>query len=319
MIKIADRFFPYSLLPGAKFLIPFSSFAVQVFPTALILLHENRKINLNILGPVDKFKAVLNLEKGIIEVSGRGRRGYFQYALFSKDGKLVFSQKKAESLIPELDRTVFISQKYVFETLSFGISKSADFNEMKKRRKMDELFPFWFRFGQMFPFLNQKPEGDSMLSRLNDFDSFQSLFQGGFSSVFFPEKKDENYWGYPLDPLGPLDNPILILKEGYQKIRNFLLIEDEACFILPRILSWFPQGRAIHLKTSFGSVDIEWTKNFLRKVIIYSNVSRQLRLIFPKNHKRCRINNSRNRVALDGGCLLDLEQDVEYSLTYFQE
>ena len=61
-ISIAERFKPFSHTPGTKYILPYSTLTVQVFPTLIRV--EEREIPLELTGPVVDFTAQIDLEKG---------------------------------------------------------------------------------------------------------------------------------------------------------------------------------------------------------------------------------------------------------------
>src|SRR5579871_5182907 len=88
-ITIAERLHPFSHKNGTKFLLPGTSFSVQVFPTRLDFLDlEGRVVPFNVCfevaGPVRDFTAELDLEHGALRVFGMTRKGYMRYRVFAK-------------------------------------------------------------------------------------------------------------------------------------------------------------------------------------------------------------------------------------------
>lgn len=282
MTKIADRFRPFSHLPGTQFPLPFSTLGVQVFPAALVVLPESRWIPLKIEGPVLQFTATLDLEKGVITVLGQSQRGYFRYSLFSKNGAVYFFQDKGEALFEQLAKE--LPPPPSLERISFGSSKKLDWELVKRRRDLKEILPVWFRLGQMIPPQEFKQEPSLLQS-----GDFETLFHAGFSGIFYPESTDITHSGLLLPPIGKGENPFVSLSEGYKKIRSWLIQEGESCAILPQ--APYPQGRAAYLKTAFGSVDFEWTKGRLRKVWI--DCQKDSSFTFPKSLKSCRLKGNR--------------------------
>lgn len=310
MIKIALRFCPFSHLPGTKFPIPFSTKGVQIFPSALVLLPENLLIPLAIKGPVSKFTSTLDLERGVIKVFGESEEGYFRYYLFSKKGELCFFQDKGTPIFPKNlmpEEKLRVSPH--FERISFGSSKKLDWDLVKRRGDLKEILPVWFQLGQMIPIQDFKGE-PSLLER----GQLELLFNAGFSGILYPEKEDVTHSGLSLPPLGESENPFVSLTEGYKIIRSKLLIEEEnTCYILPSFP--YPEGRAIGLKTKFGSVDLEWTKGFLRKMWIHCEHTQMTTFAFPKTHKSCHLDDKK----LNLNCVLDLSASNEYFLDHFKE
>ncbi len=320
-ITITEKIQPFSHLPGTKFPIPFSDKGLQVFPAALILYPENQLIPLNIKGPVKNFTSMLDLEKGTVKVFGEAVSGYFRYYIFTVDGKICFFQDRGEALLPEGTSLAKVNQlpsSKKFEKFSLGSNKSQDWELVKRRENLEEILPVWYRLGQMF----KCPYGhsSSLLKELTQESSFLNLFNAGFSGIFHPESFDSNYLGFALPPVGQGQNPLSSLVEGFNKIRSLLILEkDSTCQVLPEILSFFPHGKITGLQTSFGEVDVEWTKNRMRQMVVRCTKQSHVQFSFPKTHKRCRLQASDLHLNLTLNCSLDLRANTHYFLSHFQE
>ena len=304
------RLCPFSHLPGARFPIPFSKKGVQIFPSKLLILPEHQWMPLAIQGPVSKFTSSLDLERGVIKVFGETKEGYFRYYLFSENETLCFFQDKGQPLLPQnLTLKKKLPIPFILERISFGSSKKLDWDLVKRRNDLKEILPVWFRLGQMIPSIKSSKEA-SLLCQ----EQWELLFSTGFSGILYPEAEDVTHSNLALPPIGKNDNPFISLIEGYKRIRKKLLYEEEnLCVVLPTFL--FPQGRAIGLKTTFGSVDLEWCKNRLRKVLLRCDHSQKVHFVFPKGNKRCRLANKK----LNLNCVLDLSASNEYFLDHFEE
>lgn len=321
-IKIADRFRPFSHAPGTKFPIPFTSQGVQVYPSALRLFPSGDLIPLSIQGPVNKFTAFLDLEKGCINVFGHAANGYFRYSIFGKEDKLYFTANK--DLLPS--KSPFLSEAEhslpMIERLSLGVSKSLDWDLVKRRRNMAEILPVWFRLGQMVPDAIEK--GDSLLHQFQQAkgleleSSFFSVFDTGFSGVLFPEPLDTNYLGYSLPPVAT--DPLALLSEGAKKLRSLFFQENGDAFtLLPDAVHYFKHGRMLDVHSSIGSWELEWTKGMMRRTIIRCKKEGSYKLIFPKSHASCRLSFGVVKTRWDCSLPLDLKEGTEYFFDQFQK
>lgn len=286
---------PFSHTPGVKVPVPFSSTGVQVYPAAIKLLPENRLIPLNIAGPVNDFTVVLDLERGCIRVFGKGVNGHFRYYIFATNGEIFFFQDRGEPLFHKMARRlpVIVTK----EKLTLGSSKKLNWDQVKERSKLDEILPVLFSLGQMIPSTGHLLSSD-----------FLEAFNGGFSGILYPEIQE--HLGYQTHLFG--------LNEVYQNIRSRLWNEENN-FFLPNILTEFSHGMATSLKTSFGYVDIEWTKGFMRRVLIHAKKNCSISFKFPKGHKSCCLTAPNFKLPLKLSCTLDLRADTKYLLGHFEE
>lgn len=322
-IKIAERFRPFSHTPGTKFPIPFTSQGIQIYPAALRLFPKGEVIPLNIQGPVKKFTAILDLEKGCIEVFGEGANGYFRYFIFGKGNDLYFKAKKA--LLPAKSPFLISDQlpsSPACERLSLGVTKVLDWDLVKRRQNMAEMMPVWFRLGQMVPKISlekQKSLLDQFLHTkgMEVESSFFSVFNTGFSGVLFPEGEDSNYLGYFLPPA--LSDAHALLSEGANKIRSLFFQErQDAILLLPDALHYFKQGRMLDIQATFGSFDLEWTKGMMRRMIIRCKKGGRYPFVFPKSHQSCRLSFGSVKRGWDCSSPLELEEGMEYFFDHFQ-
>lgn len=180
-IKIADRFRPYTHLPGSYVILPGSSIRLQIFPARILFddLSGSKPNNQGIIdfdmrGPADGFTIQQDLEKGCIQVWGWATNGFFRYTLTtSKDGSgiILHVEKSPEQALhcshkglwregtvvlkpmtthvfgPSPSTTPF--QMPSIDRLSLGNSKAQDFEMMWRRRDFTEIFPIWHRLGQL--------------------------------------------------------------------------------------------------------------------------------------------------------------------------
>lgn len=299
-MKNSERFRPFSHLPGEKFPLPYSLEGVQIFPAAICLLAEHRVIPLNIDGPVQNFTSTLDLERGVIQVHGVETRGHFRYFLFCLEDKIYRFQDRGEPVFFK-DAPLLEAQKLPSfqekERISFGSTKTLDWELVKRRANLTEILPIWFHLGQMIP-----PQNSSSVD-------LEKQFLSGFSGIFYPEK--QNFLGYDVEA-GDLHG-------GYQKIRSLLLQEDQqSCRMLSSRIS--PHGRALGFKTSFGTVDFEWTKHEMRRMWIRCTQSKSVEFHFPKLQKSCRLeSNAHLKCTMHLNKTLDLRANTDYFLSHFQK
>ena len=98
-ITIAERLHPFSHEIGTKFLLPKSSWAVEVFPTRLNFCDLEGKgdsfyLCFDFSGPIQGFTAELNLELGGLSVFGMTRKGHMCYRLCAKEDGIWLTMEK---------------------------------------------------------------------------------------------------------------------------------------------------------------------------------------------------------------------------------
>ena len=327
-INIAEHLRPFSHLPGTKFPLPFSEKGVQIFPAAICLLQENEWIPLDITGPVKNFTSMLDIELGAVVVFGEAVSGYFRYYIFAENEEICFFQDRGHSVLSKSSSLISKTKRpsiKKLEKLSLGSNKALDWELVQRRGHLEEILPIWFQLGQMFK-CSYKHGASSLLedllqsSGLQAKTNFLNFFKAGFSGIFHPESMDHAYLGFNQHPLDKNQNPISSLVEGFNKIRSFLVLENEKnCVILPEILLFSPHGRVTGIQTAFGKIDVEWTKNHIRQMVIHCTHSSKIDFSFPKTHKNCRLRTVDLNLNLSLNCTLDLRAGTQYFLSHFQE
>lgn len=192
-IKIAERFRPFTHVPGAKFILPGTNTTIQVYPTKVFV--EGKEYTLTTQGVVDKFIAILDLEQGKVIVSGVASREFFRFAIDQKGPQDV---KEVDSHTPPLER------------LFLGCTKQQNFEKIYQRCDLSEVLPLWFFAGQYAPEASIG-KGKSLLQELEKFiqskeivavkNKFKEIFKVSFSSLLYPEAEDIHHLGAPLPSL----------------------------------------------------------------------------------------------------------------------
>lgn len=305
-ISIAERFRPFTHVPGAKFVLPGSQSVIEVFPTKVVFDGEERPF----LGKgfVEKFTALYDMEHSQIVVSGVSQGKFFKVFINSKN---------------EISDKKFIFENGSLERLSFGCTKQQNFEKIYERGEIKEFLPFWFFLGVKFkreiPFLSHSllenlqreiVKGDILeVKKL-----FKMIFKVGFSSCFFPNDEDHHCYGSDL-PLLPKDiSREGLLGIGYQLIKSCFIEEREEGIHLLR-LPLNPSGRLIFATFSFGRVSIEWTKHRLRRVEMEAFEDKTITLHFPKELRQARID--KEKVVDLPVLVLNLKKGKSFFLDHF--
>lgn len=290
-IKIAERLRPFSHVPGVCCLLPKTKVTVQAFPT-LIRFLEIQDIELELEGPVQDFTVQQDLERGHLSVYGHAKNGYFRYVISQEnEGIFIRFQKfplpKETIFIPHLCREVAPCK----ERLSLGNHKAQDWEMMRRRADLKEIFPLWVKLANLtpnlevasHPLLSCCEEQVAMQLKVSIYSTFSDLFKAGFYDMLVPRFYDTQHQGFAL-PVETDTPPHFILKQGGALIRSLFFQEDsETLSLLPCLPPEFHAGRYLNIKTSHGEeIDIEWSKKMLKRVLLRPSSPRSLRLHLPK-------------------------------------
>jgi hypothetical protein len=291
-ITIAERFHPFSHENGTKFLLPNTSYSVQVFPTRLNFVDINERmesffIAFDFAGPFIDFTAELDLELGILRVFGMTKKGYMRYLVCAKkDGiwltmekipeeKLAccrsfspekFSLSKGESMLIPLSFKID-GQRRNEERLSLGIHKAQEWEFIRRRKDFKEIFPLWLTLSRWVPLEGEEGNAGNYLllkecrQKINQgekekvLESFRQLFLAAFDGVLVPRLHDTQYQGI-LPEVGQNNSsssPLPLLTKGACLIRSLFFQEKEGKIaILPCLPSEFHSGRMIGVKALEG-------------------------------------------------------------------
>jgi len=314
MIRIAERLRPFCHLPGTSCLIPFSPWVVEAFPALLRLKNlisgETQELFLNTKGPILDFTVELDLEKGGVHIFGHSERGYQRFSIaMEENGIRIVSEKgRNKMVLPAQPSQINRSD----ERLSLGSHKALDWELVKRRRNLSEIFPVWFRLGQMVPEVPTPQGGAAEL--LKDYDklevcsNFLKIFLSGFEGILVPRSVDNDFQGIVETEMSGC--PLGLLTEGSKLIRALFFQEVHDGFaFLPCLPPQFHAGRFLHLRTSFGdTIDLEWSKKLLRRAIIRPGMTREVQFHFQKAIKSFR--GKGKRVSAETPFLLEAGKGV---------
>lgn len=306
-LVIAQKFRPFSHTPGTRCLIPLTTWEAEIYP-AKIFFHNlaggaAKEEILDVKGPVKGFTVMQDLERGRVEVFGRDQKGHFRYFLTPE--KYPFLEK--------------YDQHFAKKKLFLGISKKQDWDLIKRRKDMTEIFPFWHLLSQWIPTFPLPEIGTAALLKEKNLDL---VFQTAFQGILSPRLKDENYLGIIPDLKVPKDfSPLGILHEGARQIEDLLFLQEgEVWHFLPSLPKEFHAGRFIHLQTREGDeIDFEWSKKQLKKVIIRPFLSRKIFLKPGRGLKSFRIRTNMRQKGKRDSQELFLETGKTYFLDRFMK
>lgn len=330
-IKISNKYCPFSHLPGAVTMIPGSPWAVQAYPTRIILFREQEKkvLDLCLSGPVKEFTLEQDLEQEEVHLFGRAKEGFFFFTIKHLGDKLICMLKRSIHLqvcIEGKEIKLAPKEEILFEAgiekaqgggrerLFLGFNKKLDIEKVTERFDLRELFPLYFLLGQM-P-LPQAKKVNIPLSK----EGMEAFLLTKSSSVLMPKRCDTNYLGIKEEVI-PSDIPLeAILSSLYEGIRSlFLQEEGEKIYLLPQVYKEFVSGRLVDLRIAGGLIDIEWTKGSLRKVRITAKEKKTLHLAFPKGVKSYRLKRhiKERGIQVERGVPLEVDSSHTYFLDRF--
>lgn len=329
-ITIADRLHPFVHAPGLSFPLPGSTLIVQVFPTR-IRIYDAKSSQLTLYaeiindlkGPFEDFTAMLDLEKGHIRVWGHSATGYVRYRIEaaesnSKEVVLTIEKVPAEKIKwdcsgccmvshEKTSNPLILSEKNVhsIEQLSLGVNKGQDWELVHKRKDLTEIFPYWFRLGQLVEaaqlssfegaalLLNQCRQVIENGERVHILKEFLNLYLAGFYGVLAPQLEDSLYQGFDLPTInkGSEQTPFVLLCEGARLIRSLFVQQmGTSIHVLPALPPEFHCGRMLHVRCAdFGKLDFEWTKKKMRRMIFSATSTVELQFCFPKEIRTFRL------------------------------
>lgn len=260
-IEIKTKLRPFSHKSGTACLIPGTTRVVRAYPT---------RIEVEGLGHIETttrpFTLTQDLERGLVRV---GKTKIIPLANGVKVGDQILGSGEPLSLSPT-------------ENLSFGCAKKQDWDLILRRLDPREIYPIWFRLGQLIPAVGEP------------IDNLLETLQGRFSDLMVPTTK-ELHTGFDL----PNVEPITLLNAGYKTIRSYFIQEDDQLALLPNLPPELHAGRMTNVKFSHGTLDLEWSKKSLRRVIIRLDKPWEPRLRLQSHLKHYRTRQKAGVLFLD--------------------
>ena len=346
-IEIAERLHPFSMQPGCEFLLPYTSLRVRAYPACVIIddlasgLAENGiSIGWDVTGPVKDFSATQDLERGELRVQGRYTEGYFRYVLHTRanspDIVLRAERTPASGVFFRIEndgvqtRNGLLQQKEeidlpggkmmkdrstcAIERLSFGNHKKQDWDLIRRRGSLSEIFPLWYRLGQVIPEAPVKgitgtaallePCRAAIFSGAPDtiHSSFNALFLAGFEGGLSPRLQDSDRSGIKVGgEMLHFDShidlsPLILVNQGAKLIRSLFLQEsDGRVKLLPSLPPELACGRLVNASCGVeGRINVEWTKKRLHKVVFAALSDQQVMFDFCRGEVSCRLRRSYN-------------------------
>jgi hypothetical protein len=334
-IVVAQKLLPFSHLAGSKVVLPGSILQITIYPTLILI--ANRQIHIPLTGPVDDFTVQMDLEKGLVKVWGHYKEGFLRYTIQATvDGSFIIQAEKSPlaDLFFSTSANTFVPQGN--EKLSLGNHKAQDWDLVRRRSDLSEIFPIWFRLGQLLPdtVLDISAGTSALLGncqltiadqdKLKVIPSFINLFNAGFEGILSPRLSDTDFQGFNLKETGPdfKGSAIALLKEGSNLIRSlFFRQRDNELEILPLLPPEFHSGRFINISCgALGTIDIEWSKKTIRRLVFHSQSLNEIIFRFPKELKTFRVCERKNHKGqiVSTGSPVSVQQGISYLFDNFK-
>lgn len=301
-IEIRNRLRPFSHAFGARCLLPGTEIAAKIYP-AFIELEGIGQIELSLRGPVKGLTSLLDLEKGELVIFGHTADGYFRKQLSIKPGKICIG----DAIFPA--RTAFPKQP--MERVSFGCHKAQDWDAMRRRGSLVEWLPLWLIMAQW--------KGDitgiitSQTDRMSLGQVLMNLFEGSFEDYFVPAYERWKWLGLPQP-----GSHLCPLIYGAALLRNCLIsFQTDTLHLLPCLPKELIVGRYLQASFSWGSVDFEWTKGLIRRMILKTTQDVCLTLSFQKEIASFRFQNLKDRMK--NGEKIELKKGNSYTADRFEK
>jgi hypothetical protein len=371
-ITIAEKLRPFSHHSGTSFVLPGSSQGLKIYPSYIQVVDLSvssprvlAEFYLDIEGPVKDFTVIQDLEKGCLNVFGNSIKGYFRYrihAIANTDGMIVIVEKapeagivfeiaKEKKVLKAGERAIFTGSQHnddhkkiysaqSSERLSLGSHKSQDWELVRRRLSFADIFPIWFRIGQLVPMfdstqligtaqlLNDCKDAISANAPEKILEYFERVFLTAFDGVLSPRLIDTDfqgikYRGQDLSLLPAVEgSPLAILTEGARLIRSLFVQENnKQISILPAIPPEFHCGRFLDIKCGErGELCLEWTKKSIRRMTYLAKENQTLSFVFANHEKACRLRTSFKDPGsvYTPGTLIDLLAGNSYWFDNFQ-
>lgn len=319
-ISIAERLRPFSHTPGVRCLLPGTTLCLQCFPSKILFFDMAgpfpklvREVPFSVEGPVKGFTVQQDLEKGEVHLWGEGQNGFFRYK------EIPFEHAKPS-----------------FENLSLGNHKAQDGSLIHRRCSFTEIFPLWFRWGQLLPSLIPFSAAGT-LALLKECETaiashrpetilpaFEKVYLTAFEGMLVPRLQDTDFHGIAVPSLEPdvATTPLWHLVKGARLIRSlFITTEGRTLKLLSALPPEFHSGRMLRLHIpDVGMLAMEWTKKTLRRMQLQCTHAGRLTLHIPPDLQsyRLRTDPREKGVRLKTHDRLELQADTLYLFDNFQ-
>lgn len=329
------------------------------------------EIQVKIQGPVQDFTIMQDLEKGILLVWGHTADGYMRYKItaaqdsqtqqpcffitvekepvtqaltfYPSQGFHMISYqeegaKKIYLIISQVDKLppVAFYKAQATERLSLGNHKAQDWDTMRRRAEMTEIFPLWLKLGQTLPYCRYVVSlGTSalldhcrvLIAKLDRealLPAFGTLFLAAFEGGLSPRLHDDQHQGFPFPSMEGKEkaSSLELLTEGAALIRQlFVHCEEDSIDVLPALPPEMHCGRFLNIQCPKGMLEMEWSKKVIRRMIFTPTADATLSFSFQKELKQFRLRQkeSERGVVMPCGSVITVRQGQQVLFDRFEK
>lgn len=340
-IIITQRLRPFTHLPGMWLQIPGTALRMQCYPALLRIQDQASLLNIALTLPTiaTGYTVSQDLENGCVRIWQRHGGNFLCYRLQATvQGQLTLLCERGELTltIGSVSRTLKAKESLDLlalstpptptprERLSLGSHRLLDAFQMRNALDLHALVPIWLRLGQWVPAPDHTDySGTALLlrdlvtlQREEVYSGLQTLVRIGFEGLFCPRLIDGDHQGIPLSEPTEAESPLILLSAGARFLRSLVIRQTGYSLnLLPQMPPQFHCGRMTGIDCAgLGTLDIEWTKKTLRRMIFRPNQSHDWSLQFPKALRQYRLRQSAKDSGVVHLCsdLVTMEKDREY-------
>ena len=288
MIRIAQRYRPFTHTPGRTAPVPGSHWTVTGYPTQLLFVkgEQQHRVTWQLDAPLEHFTFLLDLERACVRLFGRTKQTYFALEIthaeqlilqYAKGSPRTFQLDGIEHALAPKGRLCIAEESIIqhpcVERLALGCHKKQEVDRMLQRGDLCELFPILFHLGQHYPSCPRIP--------LTSMEEGKALCKAHFRDLWTAQVFDVQHQGFL-----PLVAQKFVVTDlyaaAYQSIRSLFIEESEqGIHLLPQRWSTFHAGRLLSAQCSQAIVDLHWTKKQLFKVQIQALQEGEVPLLLP--------------------------------------
>lgn len=301
MITVRQRYRPFTHTPGYSHLLPGTPYVFKVFPTRIEIRHidgtDLGHLSHEPVSQIERFTVQTDLHSGKITIFSSC---YYLQILLGK-GFLIRIDKGNWKYVG--DALTVVDGGYAYgdqmpptkplPLLSLGCNKAQEWDQIRCRKDMSEILPYWYLYGSYYSGIETSAEGTllqqcAQAGPLEVVSAFNQLYLSGIAPAFSPRAFDDDYHGFHLPPA---KEPLAIVAQGAQIIeRLFIRFDHERLEILPVLPPEFHCGRLVDLHIQgLGKVSLEWSKKALRRMMITPDATKKITLCLPKEVKSYRL------------------------------
>ncbi|MCE2982421.1 MAG: hypothetical protein LW832_02530, partial [Parachlamydia sp.] len=252
-ISIAEKLIPFSHTPGTFALIPFTTYAVEAFPSLFRIYEWGGReplllttMQLGIQGPLRDFTLLSDLEKGLIKVRLRSGTGFYEYELSGSHEKVLFNLKRSPTGSLSLnEKSAFLNcplsmiegraveHPKIFEKLSLGNHKKQDIDLILRRQDLKEILPLFYSFAQKVPLLIEKNdlnlESILLTPMEKGYEWWSDFFLSYFKAFLTPVWTDERFLGLRQSNRSLHFSPLFLINKAFNHLRLMFITAQDGC------------------------------------------------------------------------------------------